>query len=142
MKSIDRKLRVRQSVNLGKKQITDQSYKKMCCINSIVANYQKTGILSHQKQKIAQYIDNTKIPSLMDAQELLRDAKESFLALPSQIRKLMDHDPTKLVEFIQNQENQELLVKHGIIELREKVEPKNSADPTKAKPALEKTQEE
>ncbi len=132
-------LRVRTQKDCSGKVLTDQSYKKMCDINSIVANYKKTGVLSHQKEKIAQYMDNTEIPSLMEAHELLRDAKDAFLALPSQIRKLMDHDPKNLIGFIQNPENSDLLLKYGIIEKVEEVKP---LDPTKAEPALDKTQEE
>lgn len=138
-------LRQRCSVNLGKVQKTDQSYKKMCDINVIIANASKTGVLSHQQSKVAQYIDNTEIPSLMEAHAVIRDAQESFMTLPSQIRKLMDHDPTKLADFVSNPENLDILVKHGILEERKKVEPiaEQKDDPPKAKPAVEKkTQEE
>lgn len=134
-------LRKRCAVNLGKVKKTDQSYKKMCDINVIVSNARKTGVLSHQKQNLGQYLDNTKIPSLLDAQLLMRDAQAAFMSLPSQIRKLMDHDPTKLVEFINDKENFEILCKHGILE---KVEPVlEQVDPPKAEPAVvKKTQEE
>lgn len=136
------KIRKRTTINCGTKQKTDQSYKKMCDINSIVKNYQKTGILSHQRENLGRYIDNTKIPSLMDAQELLRHAKESFLALPSDIRKLMDHDPTKLVEFIQNPKNKQMLLDYGILEAKAVEIPKEIQEQPKAEPAVAKTQEE
>ena len=114
----------------------------MCDINSIVSNYKKTGLLSHQKEKLGRYIDNTKIPSLMDAQTLIRDAKESFLALPSDIRKLMDHDPTKLVDFIQNPKNLKMLEDHGILTTKPVEIPKEIKQEPKAEPAVVKTQEE
>ena len=121
-------LRKRQKVDLSKGGKTDQSFKKMCDINVIIANATKTGLLSHEKQSLGQYIDNTQIPSLLDAQLLIRDANNSFMALPSQIRKLMDHDSTKLVEFINDSENFDILVKHGILEKRiqQDVEPQAS----------------
>lgn len=133
-------LRKRCALKLNEKQHTDQSYKKMCDINLIVANARKTGVLSHETEKIAYYIDNTTIPSLLDAQNLIRNAQESFMSLPSQIRKLMDHDPTKLVEFINDPENKDILVKHGILEKVEQVLP---VQQPKAEPAVvvEKTQE-
>lgn len=140
-------LRKRHTIHVGKTKKTDQSYKKMCCINTIVSNYNKTGILSHQSKKIAQYMDNTQIPSLMDAHELLRDAKDAFLTLPSNIRKLMDHDPKNLIKFVQNPENYDMLLKHGIIEERKevkeplKVEPSTKADPPKTESAAVKSQE-
>lgn len=133
-------LRKRVSLKLNKTTKTDQSYKKMCCINTIISNATKTGLLSHQKESLGQYIDNTQIPSLLDAQTLIRSAHESFMTLPAQIRKLMDHDATKLVDFINDSENFDILCKHGILE---KVEPiaTQKVDPVKAEPALENTQE-
>lgn len=138
MKCHYKSIRKRVALDLGKVLKTDQSFKKMCDINSIVKNYQKTGILSHQKEKLGQYIDNTKIPSLMDAQVLLRDAKEAFLSLPSDMRKLMDHDPTKLVEFIQNPKNKQMLLDNGILEKKVAEIPKEIQDKPKPEAAVSK----
>ncbi len=131
-------LRNRVSLKLNKVQKTDQSYKNACDINVIIANATKTGVLPFQTNKVAQYIDNTEIPSLLDAQNLLITAKNSFMALPSQIRKLMDHDPTKLVDFINDPENKDILLKHGILEKVEQVLP---VDPTSQKGASESEKE-
>ncbi len=131
-------LRQRQQIDCSENGKTDQSYKKMCDINVIIANASKTGLLSHEKQSLGQYIDNTEIPSLLDAQNLLITAKNSFMALPSQIRKLMDHDPTKLVDFINDPENKDILLKHGILEKVEQVLP---VDPTSQKGASESEKE-
>ncbi len=132
-------LRKRSAIDCSKGGKTDQSFKKMCDINVIIANASKTGLLSHERESLGQYIDNTKIPSLLDAQLLIRDANKSFMALPSQIRKLMDHDSTKLVEFINDPENQDILLKHGILEKVEQVLP---VDQPKAEPAVEKIEKE
>lgn len=131
-------LRKRQSIDVSKGGKTDQSFKKMCDINVIIANATKTGLLSHEKQSLGQYIDNTQIPSLLDAQLLIRDANNSFMSLPAQIRKLMDHDSTKLVDFVNDPENQDILLKHGILEKVEQVSP---VDSTSQKGALEDVKE-
>lgn len=131
-------LRKRVALDLGKVSKTDQSYKKACDINIIVANAAKTGVLSHQKEKIAQYIDNTQIPSLLDAQNLIRGAHESFMALPAKIRKMMNNDATKLVEFVNDPDHKEILIKHGILEKVEQVLP---VDPTSQKGASESEKE-
>lgn len=132
-------LRKRKAVNCSKNGKTDQSYQKMCDINVIIANATKTGLLSHEKHGLGQYIDNTQIPSLMEAHELVRNANESFMALPSDIRKLMDHDSTKLVEFINDPTNQDILIKHGILNKVEEVLP---LDPPKPEAAVVKPSQE
>lgn len=98
------------------KQLTDQSYKKMCDINLIMKQYQKTGMLPHFKKNEPIFADVSDIPSLEEAHEIVNDAKELFLELPAEVRKAMDHDPAKLESFIADEKNHDLLVKHGIME--------------------------
>lgn len=115
-------LRKRCSLKLNKTVKTDQSYKNLCDINLIVSNYNKTGVLSHVKSNLPTYMDHTEIPSLMEAHAIVRDAQAAFMELPSQIRKLMDHNPKNLESFIQNPENRDLLEKNGILEKIVKIE--------------------
>ncbi len=112
---------------------TDQSDKNMVNINTIMANYAKTGLLPQFPEKIAQYVDTTQIPSYMEAQEQIRHASELFNQLPSKIRKDMDNNPANLETYITNPENQDLLFKYGIIEKKVDTSPKY--DPTKTKSA-------
>lgn len=107
--------RKRSSLNASSPKLTDQSSKKSADINNIMLQYAKTGLLPVQKENLAQYIDNTSVPSLIEAHSLIADAQAQFMELPAQIRKLMDNDPNKLVPFIQDPENQDLLVKYKII---------------------------
>lgn len=135
-------LRNRVSLKLNKVQKTDQSYKNACDINVIIANATKTGVLPFQTNKVAQYIDNTEIPSLLDAQNLIRTANESFMALPAKIRKMMNNDPTKLVEFVNDPDHKEILLKHGILEKVEQVLPVNPTSQKGASESEKKTQDE
>jgi hypothetical protein len=109
-------LRRRVSLDCSKPVLTDQSQKAMTDINNIMLAYSKTGLLPSQTQKLAYYIDNTEIPSLEEAHKLISDAKNMFYELPAQVRKLMDNDPTKLVSFINDEENKDILIKYGILE--------------------------
>lgn len=108
-------LRQRQSIDVSSPKITDQSSKKMTDINNIMLQYSKTGLLPVQQEKLARYIDNTKIMPLEEAHAQITRAREMFYDLPAQIRKLMDNDPTKLVSFIRDEDNKEILLKHGIL---------------------------
>ncbi len=95
---------------------TDQSQAHMCNINNIIAQYTKTGLMPEFKQKVAHYIDNTKFDSFEQAFNTVVEANELFQNLPSEVRKAMDNDPTKLEAFLCDNSNLELLNKHGLIE--------------------------
>lgn len=116
---------------------TDQSDKNMTDINVIMKNYLKTGVLPNFKQKVAQYIDTTQIPSYMEAHEQITRANELFRALPSEVRKLMNNDPSQLEQVIKNPNYREVLEKHGI--LKKKITQAKSVEHSdgQAKPAAQ-----
>lgn len=121
-------LRKRQSIDCSKPVLTDQSGKKMSDINNIMLQYSRTGLLPQERSHLARYIDNTEIPSLMDAQEQINTAREMFMTLPAQIRKLMDNDPTKLIDFVKDPQNQTVLIEYGVLEKR-KTDPQSTQPP-------------
>jgi phage internal scaffolding protein len=106
----------RIKLTLDSKQITDQSDLKASDINNIMRQYAKTGVLPNLKDRVAQYIDNTQIPSYMEALEQIQGAKEMFLELPSNLRKMMDNNPNNLEKFIKDPENEDICLKYGILE--------------------------
>lgn len=103
------------SIDCSSPILTDQSFKNACDINTIMANYAKTGMLSHVSTLTPKYIDNTTIPNLERAYDIVNAAEELFFDLPANIRKLMDNDPSQLETFIANPENTDILIKHGVI---------------------------
>lgn len=110
------------AIDCSHPKLTDQSDKASADINNIMRVYQKTGVLPHVKEKIARYVDNTQVVSLEEAFNISKNAQEAFQSLPSDVRKLMDNDPTKLVDFLNDPKNEELLVKHDILEKVEVVQ--------------------
>ena len=134
-KQILARRKARGAFDFSKPVKTDQSAKNMSDINNIMEIYSKTGVLPQTKQKIAQYIDNTEIPSLMEAHEQIAHAKQLFMELPARLRKQMDNDPRQLETFITDPENTEVLTKYGLLEKKikekhDKVDPIPSDDPT------------
>jgi len=117
-----------QSVPVGPSK-TDQSDKNMVNINTIMANYAKTGLLPQFPEKVAQYMDTTQIPSYMEAQAQIAHARELFQGLPSEIRKEMNNNPQNLEHYLKNPDNHEKLIGYGILK-QEKVEPVAPVDPT------------
>jgi phage internal scaffolding protein len=108
--------RRRSSINCSSPQIVDQSFKKMCDINNIMAQYAKTGMLPHFKQCNPRYIDTTELPNLMEAYDIVKHAQDQFYELPSAVRKAMDHNPANLEQFLSDPENTSFLLKHGVLE--------------------------
>jgi phage internal scaffolding protein len=95
---------------------TIQADAKLANINNIMDRYLKTGVLPQVQQKVAMYIDNTKLPDFLEAHNLIIEAKNLFMELPAHVRKLMDNDPAKLESFIKDPNNREILEKYGVIE--------------------------
>lgn len=96
-------------------QLTDQSYANACDINVIMAQYAKTGMLPQQTIVQPTYQDNTSIPSLMDSFNIVNQAYDQFMELPPTIRRLMDNNPANLENFISDESNTDILMKHGIL---------------------------
>lgn len=132
-----KKSRLKLDASLPK--LTDQSDAKDADINAIMERYKKTGMLPQYKEKIGQYLDNTQIPTFMDAHDLVVQAQELFLQIPSPIRKLMDNDPANLENFIKNKDNHDILREYGVLN---KVEPSQKVDPPTAKAAGKSSKDE
>lgn len=106
--------------------MTDQSDKNMVNINSIMDRYAKTGLLPQFKEKVAQYIDTTQIPSYMEAQAQISKAKELFMQLPAPVRKLMDNNPANLEQVVANPEYKDVLLKYGVLEAKPGLPPEDA----------------
>ena len=91
--------------------------KKPSDINYIMSQYQKTGMLPGFSKKNPQFIDETTIPDFLTAFEVVTAAKELFNELPAIVRRAMDNNPANLEAFCSDPENQDFLVKHGVMEI-------------------------
>lgn len=105
----------RVTLDCSEPQMTDQSSAKATDINNILKQYAAQGISPHQISDPSLFRDNTNIPSIIDAFNIVNRASEAFSELPADIRKLMDNDPSKLETFIADPENEQLLIKRGVL---------------------------
>ncbi len=108
---------------------TDPSQQKMCCINNIIKTYAKTGHLPQFKEKIPQYMNTCDLPTFMEAQITVTNATNMFNELPADIRALMSNDPANMEKFFQDEENHQLLLKHGVLEKTEPPKKENLLTP-------------
>lgn len=98
----------------SKPSLTQQHFKDECDINQIVATYQETGIMP-QGTREPLFGDFAGIPtSFQESQNLFKEAQDKFYSLPSDLRKMLDNSPQKLLEFMSNPANSEACVKFGL----------------------------
>ena len=111
--------RKRVSLDCGV-SLTEQSHAKSCDVNRIVKRFQRDGI---RMEKVPGYVDlsNAKFGDFSDGisyQEACNSvlmANESFMALPSELRRKFGNDPGEFLDFVSNPDNKDQLVDLGLL---------------------------
>lgn len=93
--------------------LTVQSQKEEADINTIVRNFGVTGQLP-QGVRVPEYGDFDAVDDFRSAIEAIRAAEASFLAMPSELRARLDHDPARFVEWCADVGNLEEMRKLGL----------------------------
>ena len=83
----------------GGKSLTEQSHKKSCDINAIMARYVKTGLIDHVQKYEGTYGDATGA-DFKAAQDLVAEQKSIFNDLPAPVRAMFKNDPSKYLELL------------------------------------------
>lgn len=95
---------------------TKQEFRDECDINVLMKRYQKTGLFPQYPGAVPRYVSNIGMPDYQEALGIVMAAKEEFAALNSELRKRFDNDPAKFLEFTNNPDNADELVKLGLRE--------------------------
>jgi len=93
--------------------LTVQSQRDEADINVIVRNFGITGKLP-TGVRVPTYGDFTGVEDYRDALDAVRSAEESFNAMPAELRKRLDHDPARFVEWCTDPSNLEEMRKLGL----------------------------
>jgi phage internal scaffolding protein len=96
--------------------LTQQHMKAETDINNILRRYDKTGLITHINQAVAQYGDFTEANEYQEALNRIISAQDTFAALPSEIRKRFGNDPGAFFEFATNPDNAKEMVALGLAE--------------------------
>lgn len=92
---------------------TKQGHKAETDINSIMARFQRTGMLEFVNKHEPQYGDVSQIDFQSSMETVIR-AREMFADLPSKVRDRFDNDPSELLEFLENPANRAEAVLLGL----------------------------
>lgn len=98
----------------NKPSMTDQSFKKDCDVNLILAKYRKTSAITHLAKVQGQFADVSDLPTMLESHERLQTAQDSFMDLPAYIRDKFDNDLMKMVDFLNDPKNAEEAIELGL----------------------------
>jgi len=105
---------------------TQQQFKEMSDINRIMKKYHKGEMVNYLNRNPGKYGDFSSMPSYSDALQTVMDAQDSFMTLPSLVRKRFDNDPAKVIQFVSDKKNYEEAVNLGLIPKKDVPEAKNA----------------
>lgn len=96
------------------KSLASQSEKADADINEIVRRFGITGQLPDNFNP-PQYGDFTEISDYRSALQAVRDAAESFMEMPAELRARFQNDPGHLIDFLADQANRSEAVSLGLL---------------------------
>lgn len=98
------------------KSRTLQSAQEECNINNIMANWKRTGIITHGQVTTGKYDDLADIPTdYHESMNQLLAAQDAFASLPATVRKKFNNDPGELLDNMSDPENRQLLIDAGLL---------------------------
>lgn len=93
-----------------------QSAKDECDINNIMANWRRTGIITHGQIAEGKYEDLADVPTdYHESMNRIIEAQEAFASLPSSVRKQFNNDPAQLLDNISDPANRQILIDAGLL---------------------------
>lgn len=114
----------------GGSSLTRQSFAKECDVNSIMAKYRASGLVSHVNRYQGRYVDLTNVPcEYQEALALVMDAQDMFMSLPARIRATFANDPGRFLDFVSDPRNAGAMREMGLL-------PARPADKEPAEPAM------
>ncbi len=94
--------------------LAKQSFKDECDINTIMARFEKTGLLDHTSKYRGRYEDVSTAVELHEALETCKNADDAFSTLPASIRKRFKNDPEEFLGWVLDPENATEVAEAGL----------------------------
>jgi phage internal scaffolding protein len=94
--------------------LTQIHFQDECDILNIIKKHDTQGIINNVQRGVARYGDFSQDVDYRESLNLIADAKENFMQLPSEIRKEFNNDPGQFFDFATNPANQAAMAKLGL----------------------------
>lgn len=94
---------------------TQQQFAEEADINTIVRRFGLTGQLPNGVGMPLSG-DFTKVVDFQTAMNLIAEAEEAFMQVPAETRARFEHDPAKMIEFLEDDKNRDEAMRLGLIE--------------------------
>lgn len=104
----------RVQLECNDKSRTKQAFANECNVNLIMKKYTKTGLVAHLAKHKGSYGDLINSLDYHESMNSLLEADQAFSSLPSGIRNEFQNDPASFLEFAQNPDNHDELIKMGL----------------------------
>lgn len=99
--------------NVGE-SMTQQHFTEECDIHNIIKRHDTDGIIMSVNKGQAIYGDFSEVTDFTEALDLIKNASENFMQIPSQIRKRFDNDAGKFFNYAQDPKNFDELIELGL----------------------------
>lgn len=121
----------------GGPSLTKQSMSAECDINTIMKRYEKTGIVNHVSIYKGDYGDFISEGDYHSHLNLVIAADAAFQTLPAKIRRQFDNDPSKFLEFVDDDSNTDQMIEMGLV--KPQASPEHSSPDSKTSKKSAKT---
>lgn len=118
-----------QSIPIGDSR-TKQAFKKETDINHILRQSEKGLMVTHLNAHQGQYGDFIDAKDYHSSLNLIHAAQQSFMTIPAGVRSKFDNDPQKFLEFVQNPDNLDAMIKMGLSKGTLPIEPSSEGETT------------
>lgn len=106
--------KVKCDFNTVGESMTQQQFSEESDIHNIIRRYDTDGVIMAVRKGTAEYSDFSQVTDWYEALQLIDNAKENFLEIPSNIRKQFDNDPAKFYNFAKDPDNFDKLLDMGL----------------------------
>lgn len=105
--------KAKSTIKKFEKSITEQSHKDELSMERILSKYHHSLSQEHRLENRGMY-GFASSATLQEALDIVHTARDMFDELPAPLRQKFGHDPANFLEYVQNPENAQEMVKYGL----------------------------
>lgn len=119
-KPYDKVPRIYGTIIDNREDKTQQKFENESNINTIMSKYNNNVDILNASLRLQgstrqpQYGDFSNLPDFAQANQMIIDANDAFMQLPAKLREKFANDPSKLISWLENPDNNDEAIKLGL----------------------------